>query len=163
MKNLLKNHNMISWSYNGIILISNYVNLSEESIFLLLPMADEAQPEEKVPRKTSNEILIEGTFQPVSSTCLRVSRRFKAFVLYTHASDVGLGALLIQEQDCHFKIILYLCRTFTPAESNYSASVIECLAIVHALAILKASENVVSPAVDGDYKLLTFANVAIRP
>jgi len=43
----------------------------------------------------------------------------------------------MQEQDGHFKIIGYLCRTLNHAERNDSVSERECLAIVHALMILK--------------------------
>jgi hypothetical protein len=61
----------------------------------------------------------------------------KPFVLYTDALDVAIAAVLVQEQDGHFKIIRYLFRTLNPVERNYSVSERECLAIVHALTILK--------------------------
>ena len=61
----------------------------------------------------------------------------KHFVLYTDASHLGIGGVLMQEQDGHFKIIRYLSRTLNPAERRYSASERECLAIVHELAIVK--------------------------
>jgi len=43
----------------------------------------------------------------------------------------------MQEQDVHFKIIRYLSKALNSAERNYSASERECLAIAHALTILK--------------------------
>ena len=60
-----------------------------------------------------------------------------AISLYTDASHLGIGGVLMQEQDGHFKIIRYLSRTLNPAERRYSASERECLAIVHELAIVK--------------------------
>ena len=61
----------------------------------------------------------------------------KPFVLYTDASDVGIGAVLLQKQEEKFRIIRYLSRTLTPAERNYSSPERECLAIVHSVNLLK--------------------------
>jgi len=55
----------------------------------------------------------------------------KPFVLYTDASDVGIGAVLLQKQEEKFRIIRHLLRTLTPAARNYSSPERECLAIVH--------------------------------
>ena len=46
----------------------------------------------------------------------------KPFVLYTHASDVRIGAVLMQEQDNHFKINSYVSRILNGGERNYSAA-----------------------------------------
>jgi len=61
----------------------------------------------------------------------------KPFVLYTDASDVGIGAVLVQKQEEKFRIIRYLSRTLTRAEENYSSPERECLAIVHSVNLLK--------------------------
>ena len=50
------------------------------------------------------------------------------FVVYTDASEVGLGAVL--EQDNH--VIAYASCVLTKSERNYSMIQKECLAIVYA-------------------------------
>ena len=52
----------------------------------------------------------------------------KPFLLYTDASDVGIGAVLLQKQEEKFRIIR---GTLTPAERNYSSPEREFLAIAH--------------------------------
>jgi hypothetical protein len=43
----------------------------------------------------------------------------KPFVLYTNASDVAIGAVLLQKQEEKFSIIRYLSRTLPPAQNKY--------------------------------------------
>ena len=52
------------------------------------------------------------------------------FKLYTDASNVGLGAILAQNQEGKERIIRCSSRTLTKSEQNYSTTKKECLAVV---------------------------------
>jgi hypothetical protein len=55
----------------------------------------------------------------------------KPFVLYTDACVMGLGAVLSQNDDAgQERPIVFLSRSLTDAEKNYSITELECLAIV---------------------------------
>ena len=57
----------------------------------------------------------------------------KSFVLRTDASDVGLGAVLMQEHEGKLFPVSYASRKLSPRERRYSTIERECLAIVWAI------------------------------
>ncbi|XP_064470265.1 uncharacterized protein LOC135385018 [Ornithodoros turicata] len=57
----------------------------------------------------------------------------KPFVLRTDASDVGLGAVLLQKGESDLHPVAYASRKLCPREQAYSAIEKECLAIVWAI------------------------------
>ncbi|GAX84689.1 hypothetical protein CEUSTIGMA_g12110.t1 [Chlamydomonas eustigma] len=59
------------------------------------------------------------------------------FILYTDASTLGLGAVLLQDQGHGPQPVCYESRKLTPAEHNYSVHELELLAIVHAVKIFR--------------------------
>ena len=65
-----------------------------------------------------------------SDPILRLLDPEKTFILRTDASDYRIGAVLIQEHEGKLFPICYASKKLSDAELNYSATEIECLAVV---------------------------------
>ena len=70
------------------------------------------------------------TKQPV----LKAADPTKSYILHTDASDLGLGAVLMQDDDDgHLHPIAFASKLLNPAQRNYTVTDRECLAMVWAL------------------------------
>jgi len=72
-----------------------------------------------------------------SQPVLHLPDHDKPYILRTDASDVGLGAVLLQEHEDGVYPVLYLSRKLNGPERNYSVIERECLAIVWAVSKLQ--------------------------
>jgi len=69
----------------------------------------------------------------ISAPILALPDTHKEYFMYTDASIIGLGAILLQkDSEGYYHAITYLSRGLTKAEKNYSATELECLGMVWA-------------------------------
>ena len=84
---------------------------------------------------SANEAYLELKSKISEHPVLRLPQFDKPMILCTDASDVGVGAVLMQEFDDEKLPIVYASRKLNPAETPYSTIERECLAIVWATKI----------------------------
>ena len=68
----------------------------------------------------------------ITAPVLHLSDVSKPFGIHTDASDMALGAVLLQEYDDNWQTVAYASRKLTPAEKNYTIMERETLAVVFA-------------------------------
>ncbi len=82
----------------------------------------------------------------------------KPFTIQTDASGVGLGAVLLQAKgkgvDEEMKPIYFASRGLTKAETNYSATELECLAVIWAIKKFKTYIEYTHFTVETDHQAL---------
>ena len=80
------------------------------------------------------------------------------FILQTDASDVGLGAVLVQEESGIRQPVAFASRKLNVAERNYSVIEKECLAIVWAIDKFHRYLYGIEFFLETDHKPLTYLN-----
>ena len=81
------------------------------------------------PRQSFEQLKERLTTAPI----LGMPRDEGTYILDTDASNVGLGAVLSQEQDGHEVVLAYASRTLSRAERNYDVTRRELLAVVYGI------------------------------
>ena len=69
----------------------------------------------------------------ITAPVLHLADVSKPFRIHTDASDIALGAVLLQEYDDNWHPVAYASRKLSPAEKNYTIMERETLAVVFAL------------------------------
>ena len=95
-----------------------------------------------------------------SEPVLRLPDLTKPYILRTDASDVGLGAVLLQQHEDGVYPVLYLSRKLDGPERNYSVIERECLAIVWAVSKLQVNLYGKPFVLQTDHRSLLFMDQA---
>ena len=110
---------MAAWFHK---FISNYVTIAEP----LHKLHRKKVNWEWTPECQSSFAQLKLTTDPI----LAFPNHSQPFEIHTDASNVGLGAMLLQSQGSVKHVVAYASRSLNDAERNYSAKEKECLAVV---------------------------------
>ncbi|GJP39243.1 hypothetical protein CLOM_g23634 [Closterium sp. NIES-68] len=92
----------------------------------------------------------------MSPPVLRIADPERPFEVITDASDIAIGAVLMQDFGNGLQPIAYESRKMQSAESNYPVHVKEMLAIVHAFKIWRCYLTGADVTVGTDHKSLQY-------
>ena len=96
------------------------------------------------------------TIQPI----LKMADLSKPFTLQVHASSVGLGAVLLQDEEGKKSPIAYASRKLNPSEKSYAVVEKECLALVWAVQKFHRYLYGTAFTVETDHQPLSYLNTA---
>lgn len=96
------------------------------------------------------------TSQPI----LKMADLSKPFIIQADASEIGLGAVLLQEENDTKNPIAYASRKLKPSEMAYSVIEKECLALVWAIQKFSRYVYGTTFAVETDHSPLQYLNEA---
>ena len=94
----------------------------------------------------------------VAEPVLRLPDMSKPFVLRTDASDVGIGAVLLQQHEGKLFPVAYASKKLLPRERNYSIMEKECLAVVWAVKRFNVYLYRAPFVLQTDHQLLVYLN-----
>jgi hypothetical protein len=96
----------------------------------------------------------------IKEPVLRLPDMQKPFILRTDASNVALGAVLLQEHDGSLFPVIYISQKLLPREESYSTIEKECMAVVWAINKLQAYLYGTTFTLETDHRPLEYLNKA---
>ncbi|CAG7824499.1 unnamed protein product, partial [Allacma fusca] len=91
-----------------------------------------------------------------ATTHLKIPDLNKPFVISTDASNTGLGAVLLQEHEDQLYPCWFASRGLKPAETRYSVSEKECLAVIWAIEKFRGFIEYTNFTIETDHAALSW-------